>query len=122
MIRQYCCPTCLTPISSKSKNLLHEVEKTKYDLTRAKTNLISLVVGCKGYLLDDNKDRNSSIKHYTLPSLEPDLSSIVFSKNRITEFNSPKHICGKTGYFQIFEKLSKIRVFYIRKFNLFFKF
>lgn len=111
MIRQYCCPTCLTPISSKSKNLLHEVEKTKHDLNRAKTNLISLVLGCKRYFTEDSNDRNSQARNFSLPCLEPDLCSLVFSKNRFPQCYSYNNIYEKTGYFQIFEKLYKIRTF-----------
>jgi len=80
MIRQYSCPTCLTVISSKSKDPLKDTERTKYEVNRSKIDLLGLVVGCrKKYFLDHTSSNNNS-KNISLPSLEPDFTSIMFSK------------------------------------------
>lgn len=78
MLRQYCCPTCLTDISSKSTDPLHDVNRTRYQSNRAKLDLISFVVGCKTMALHKLPESALCYKTATLPSLYPDLSSIIF--------------------------------------------
>jgi hypothetical protein len=78
MLRQYCCPTCLTDISSKSSDPLHDVDRTRYQSNRAKLDLISLVVGCKTITLPRLCEKTLCDKTTSLPPLHPDLTSIIF--------------------------------------------
>lgn len=118
MIRQYCCPTCLTPISSKSKNPLNEVEREVYQPNRAKIDFLSLVLGCKDNLDNKYYEQNLKIKHSCLPSLDPDLTSIIFSKNFSSEQKLNKITYGDFQYLHVFEKLCKIKTFILE--NLFY--
>lgn len=122
MIRQYCCPTCLTPISSKSKNPLNEVEKISFQLNRAKTDLLSLVLGCKDNFENKYYKQDLKVKHSCFPSLNPDLTTIIFSKNFSTQFKLKKKTYMKTQYLQVFEKLCKIRNFISENLSYFSKF
>ena len=112
MIRQYCCPTCLTVISSKSKDQLRDVNKISYEDNRTKIDLISLVIGCKGKMVRTYRSQNSNIELTSLPPLKPDLTSVIFSKikypPKIKSFEV-KRDCSE--HLSIFEKLFKIRSF-----------
>jgi len=112
MIRQYCCPTCLTVISSKSKDQLRDVNRISYEDTRAKIDLISLVIGCKRKTIKNYPNQTSNIKVASFPPLKPDLASIIFSKianpPTINSFGAERQ---GNKHLSIFERLFKIRSF-----------
>jgi hypothetical protein len=119
MIRQYCCPTCLMVISSKSKDHLRDVDRISYETNRAKIDLISLVVGCAQKTIKNYSNRTFKIRTTSLPPLEPDLTSIVFSKVKgfqTINFKKVKGECNK--YLSTFERLYKIRSFILENFIL----
>lgn len=112
MIRQYCCPTCLSVISSKPKDPLRDVDKKLYNLNTTKTDLLGLVVGCR--VNGTNILSNTDLKYKTIsiPSLEPDLSSLVYFKGGSFKFTDFTHGKGKQAqYLNILERLFKIRNF-----------
>ena len=112
MVRQYCCPTCLTVISSKSKNPLQDVEKKRYEKNKKKTELFSFLVGCRTNIKAQPLFLESCGKITSLPSLEPDMTSMVFSKNSIFCINNHRLVINeKVTYLFVFEKLCKIRDF-----------
>jgi len=114
MIRQYCCPTCLAVISSKSKDPLRDVEEKRYERNKTKTDLLSFLVGCRTSIKTQSFLANSCDKIISLPSMEPDLTSIVFSKNEISYNDScDKFKNEKIQYLFVFEKLLKIRNFIV---------
>jgi hypothetical protein len=117
MIRQYCCPTCLTVISSKSKNHLRDVDRISYETNRAKIDLISLLVGCAQKTKKNYSNRPFNMRTTSLPPLEPDLTSIVFSKVRSFQTINFKRVKSESNKFlSTFEKLLKIRTFILENF------
>lgn len=117
MIRQYCCPTCLTVISSKSKDHLRDVDRISYETNKAKIDLIGLVVGCAQKTINNYSMRTYNIRTDSLPPLEPDLTSIIFSKGKNFQsinFKNAKSEWNK--YLSTFEKLLKIRSFILENF------
>lgn len=80
LISQYRCPTCRTEVSSKSKDPLNDVEKSRFESSRTKVDLISLVLGCRSRLPVKSFYQISKNCYKSLPSLNPDLASIVFFK------------------------------------------
>jgi hypothetical protein len=123
MIRQYCCPTCLTVISSKSKDHLRDVDRISYKTNRTKIDLISLVVGCAQKTIKNYSNGTSKIRITSLPPLEPDLTSIIFSKvNDFQSINFKRAKSESNKFLSTFEKLFKIRSFILENFIIISKF
>ena len=124
MIRQYCCPTCLTVISSKSKDPFHNVKRNKYEQNRAKTDLLGLILGCRLNSFSElcNEKLNNTVT--SLPSLEPDLASIIFSKYANSfKIRADSSIENQGNFLFLLERLCKIKdfisknLFYFSKYN-----
>lgn len=123
MIRQYCCPTCLTVISSKSKDHLRDVDRISYKTNRTKIDLISLVVGCAQKTIKNYSNGTFKIRITSLPPLEPDLTSIIFSKvNDFQSINFKRAKSESNKFLSTFEKLLKIRSFILENFIIISKF
>ena len=124
MIRQYCCPTCLTVISSKSKDPFHNVKRNEYEQNRAKTDLLGLILGCRLNSFSElcNEKLNNTVT--SLPSLEPDLASIIFSKYANSfRVRADSSIENQGNFLFLLERLCKIKdfisknLFYFSKYN-----
>nr|UXY86979.1 ERAD-associated E3 ubiquitin-protein ligase [Cryptomonas paramecium] len=91
--RQYCCPTCLSPISSVNSNffLCQKQTPDNFDLKKRKLNT---VLPSFGYLKNRISGKISHVNSLTLiPSIKPNLIDVLFFF--FHDKNNSKDICEK---------------------------
>jgi hypothetical protein len=111
--RQYCCPTCLVPITSPIKGNDVTMKNAIYQKFRNKQlNIIAAVTGFSsnknGYDTFYLDKKNSKL----LPSLSPSLNQILFNFQKSIPVSSKQLLDKKNleNYVAILEKIEKIRL------------
>jgi len=119
--RQYCCPTCLVPISSDS---LYSVKKKsdfiKKNFQRKSVNIIAATTGLSKETEIYPRKTKGSYEFSSLPTLNPDITTILF-KNQFPEVFQKEKIedCNKPDfYLKLLEKLEKTRKTILKNFYL----
>jgi hypothetical protein len=77
--RQYCCPTCLSPISSNNLNFFLKTNKNSPNLKEAGFHLIKTSIGFLENSIKNKEINESSNRIFHIPHIKPDLLNVIFS-------------------------------------------
>mmetsp|Transcript_28362 Transcript_28362/g.67252 ORF Transcript_28362/g.67252 Transcript_28362/m.67252 type:complete len:504 (+) Transcript_28362:53-1564(+) len=119
--RQYCCPTCLFPISPGS---LYSVKKTldflNQSFEKKNVNIIAATIGLTKDTEIYSRNPQTFDKSNSLPTLNPDLTSILF--RNLSPVNFQKKISEKPNkidfYLELLERVEKARKTILKDFYL----
>jgi len=108
--RQYCCPTCLSPISSVNSIFFFSRQQS-FDIFNSKKRKLNTVLPCFGYLKNRISEKISHTGNLTLiPDIKPNLIDVLFFFLR-----------GKISSENIYEKKLKKLTFKLKVVKLYIK-